>query len=1367
MKKIRITTIIILCCIFLTTAASLIFSGLQTVLADTLEYCQLSLTTLETETQRGDKPNKSPQITVFTYGCGGNLAHWSNNQGDENVGNNYQFAYEENSLINQYVEKIGADNCLLYVAQLEDKLMEDRNSEIGAVIPTNNTYFQGSYKSGKANQKVKLFNLFDDENNNYNLEESINLEELSVLDIANKHLILLFNIINKDDVDLKGDKGYYHSNDYVYAQFEYVLDAISYQYCQIMGELPIYNLVGHSRGGITNLQYAMGHPNNVASLFSMGTPYNGSNFGSATNMNGDHFFIQLAGMDVESAGVQDILNSNLSNAYRQIWNEGISEDGTKIYDHIKFVPIGSYVTLGFVCQLLADYLTGIHSLSKFEEVVLRTLAVGLEVGITGLSLSTANNWAIPSSLGTTKRTVKTIISKCITDENSKNGWLGIIDSISGRSQILRYEHIEFFIPSVLYIEDDLFIDLNSQVADGYNGAQPLVKAMNTIDQIEGGKSEKDAGVGHNLETHDKHIIERIIKEIDLTGRATVASDNNQGTTSNAINENTFGETTIGFTTVRNGVVIKYVSSNSGVASIPDTLDGKTVIAVDSVAFEEYANTYGIRRVSTTPITSITLPSTVQRINAFAFKGMTSLSSINLGGVTEIGYGAFAGCTSLSSVTIPASTTKIDDYAFYNSAISSLSFESGSMLTEIGHFAFAGCSLSGSLTIPSSVTTIGIGAFMNATELTSVSYTPNNTDLTITTSIGDFAFYGCSNLYFTAIPNVNNIGSFAFANCKWGNSNESITLTIPSSVQNIGMGAFYGCSQIVSFNVESTDNNFHVFDGVLYVKQSNDESVEYYLHTYPMAKTGSEYTPIASLVGVFDYAFSGNTNLTTVNLSNVQFIGSNVFEGCTGLAIITVDTNNLNYSTSSGVLLNKQATCLIYYPMGKTSSSYTVPISVTEIDSGAFSGNTHLTSVNLRNTKTIGDNAFFGCTNLATITANVVTEAISSAFEGTAWYATQSQADLFSIGKTLLKCNDNESVILDLTAYEVIAEYAFTSIDAIGNYTVNNKLKTVYLGANYSLFNFESFYNCVDLSNVYLLNDEVVQIGNLPAEFNEQITFYVPISLYESYTTSYENLNFEVIKTTVEFYVDETLFGTETAYYGEVFSTDYALTVTGNNVFLGWYEIDYTRTFIGSVYDGYETYAYLYAKILPTYTLKFVYNGAVACSDITGVYDGLTIELPAVTGVSQYCWTNNGNKYKFNSSLDFLHNSFVVDENGSYVITFNAVGCNHTSKTCGFYSVYKHCFMCDTCEYTELSVHLWTALSNGKYRCKICNHVTAIIPMPILNVEDDELIQSLGVAQEGEIVTASNGLNYIYLDGEFYLIVSQDDLICLSQTSEDK
>ena len=40
--------------------------------------------------------------------------------------------------------------------------------------------------------------------------------------------------------------------------------------------LPSINLVGHSMGGLINMQYAIKHPKNVATLVSLGTPYNGS-----------------------------------------------------------------------------------------------------------------------------------------------------------------------------------------------------------------------------------------------------------------------------------------------------------------------------------------------------------------------------------------------------------------------------------------------------------------------------------------------------------------------------------------------------------------------------------------------------------------------------------------------------------------------------------------------------------------------------------------------------------------------------------------------------------------------------------------------------------------------------------------------------------------------------------------------------------------------------------------------------------------------------------------------------------------------------------------------------------------------------------
>ena len=121
-------------------------------------------------------------------------------------------------------------------------------------------------------------------------------------------------------------------------------------------------------------------------------------------------------------------------------------------------------------------------------------------------------------------------------------------------------------------------------------------------------------------------------------------------------------------------VTGYTGSGSRV-TIPSTLGGATVTAIDKYAFE------GL------DITSVSIPSTVKSIGTGAFQNCTELTSVSLpSGLTSLGNVAFKNCQSLTSVSIPSS------------------------LGSIGAGAFQGCSSLTSAYIPSSVTSIGTNAF---------------------------------------------------------------------------------------------------------------------------------------------------------------------------------------------------------------------------------------------------------------------------------------------------------------------------------------------------------------------------------------------------------------------------------------------------------------------------------------------------------------------------------------------------------------------------------------------------------------------------------------------------------------------------------
>ena len=140
---------------------------------------------------------------------------------------------------------------------------------------------------------------------------------------------------------------------------------------------------------------------------------------------------------------------------------------------------------------------------------------------------------------------------------------------------------------------------------------------------------------------------------------------------------------------------------------------------------------------------MTLRDGITSVEKWAFRGNTSLKSINIPGtVNTIGYAAFYQCTNLSSLTLNEGTTTIDEWAFQS------------------------CEYLTTVDIPSSVTKINYSAFADNDRLKTV-YIRSTTSL----NLGDYCFGGLPALssVYIYLTNANNftVNSGAFNKSRTG------------------------------------------------------------------------------------------------------------------------------------------------------------------------------------------------------------------------------------------------------------------------------------------------------------------------------------------------------------------------------------------------------------------------------------------------------------------------------------------------------------------------------------------------------------------------------------------------------------------------
>ena len=441
----------------------------------------------------------------------------------------------------------------------------------------------------------------------------------------------------------------------------------------------------------------------------------------------------------------------------------------------------------------------------------------------------------------------------------------------------------------------------------------------------------------------------------------------------------------------------------------------------------------------------------------------------------------------------------------------------------GGMAFAATSY----TLSSGVLTItGTGAMTDYNSSTAMPWNSDKASVTSivisegVTSVGKYAFYGCSNATSVQISStVTSIGQYAFQNCsKLATVKFGTSTTYKCNIDTIQSSAFSSCSAVTyvycygSSTTDAMARWLHIGFNASSSNPFNASTVDTkYFYTNSSRQTTLTTSNLSGATAIKQFAFYNNTSLTAITLpttitwigkqafgkcsnsgftkitipANVTVCGDDVFTGCSALNSVTWNATNCTQYEPG------KAYTGTYFPFynGTLSgqiTSFTFGDNVTTIPPVICSKMSNLTSIVIPASVTsIGSETFKGCTGLASIVslattppdvANVnaftsVTKSIpvvvTSADAVTAYEGATGWSDFTNITTVLSgSCGTNATFelnfatgVLTISGTGAMADYATSDSNRSPWYKYNSYITDIVVSSGITALGNAAFANC--------------------------------------------------------------------------------------------------------------------------------------------------------------------------------------------------------------------------------------------------------------------------------------------------------------------